>query len=157
MAPRRASTRGGTSTPANRWGARGGIRKNTRNRQPPNRYGQLQDSASQTPGSQELSEPSPSSGEVEPSIPQYSFSPLSNAYQDPSNTAAPTHSLPSIRTPTRDSDLDPNSPPHLPPASDAPINLSMMRDLLQSHEQEIVERVVHQRGSQNPSQTIPAH
>ena len=70
MAPRLASTRGETSTPANRRGARGGISKNTQNRQPPNRYGQPADSAPRSSNGQEQIEPSSTSNEIEPSTPR---------------------------------------------------------------------------------------
>ena len=100
--------------------------------------------------------PSTSSSEVQPSILQYSFSPASNVYQDPAYTATPTPGLPSPRTSTVNSELDLNSPPHLLPAADQPINLSTMRELLQSREREIIDRVLYQLRSQNPTQPMTA-
>ena len=162
MAPRRASTRGDTSTPANRRVARGGIRKNTRNRQPPSRYGQVQDSAIRSLNSGEGTGPSSTSNEVEPSTPRYSHSPTPNIQQSISRTLSPAASSTEPQTPTISSLDSQASSPHQ--EADIPINLNTMRQLLRSHEQEIVNRVLHQLTSQNHIQPVttshipqPAH
>jgi len=54
--------------------------------------------------------------------------------------------------PTISSEADPES--SAPQESDIPINLSMMYQLLQSHQQDIVDRVIHQLSSQNHAQPL---
>lgn len=162
MAPRRASTRGDTSTPANRCVASGGIRKNTRNRQPPSRYGQVPDSAIRPSNSGEGTGLSSTSNEVEPSTPRYSHSPTPNIQQSISRTLSAAASSPEPRTPTISSlDYQASSPRQ---QADIPINLNMMQELLRSNEQEIVNRVLHQLTSQSHTQPVtsshipqPAH
>lgn len=152
MAPRRASTRGETSTPANRRGAGGGIRKNTRNRQPPNRYGQGVDPAPTSSNHQEQIEPSSTSSEIEPSTPRYTHSPLPNIQQSISRTLSLAGSPTPPAIPTISTEADPESSARQ--ESDIPINLSMMQQLLQSHQQDIVDRVIHQLSSQNHTQQL---
>ena len=134
MAPRRASKRRETSTPANRGGARGArgwIRKNTRNRQPPNRYGQSVDPVPRSSNSQEQIETSSMSNENQPSSPRYSHSPLQNIQPSISRTLSPKASPTAPATPTMPSEEDPESSPLQ--ESDIPINLGMMQQLLRSH------------------------
>jgi len=138
MAPRRAPTRGGTSTPAARHRATGGIRKNTRSRQAPTRYGQRLEAPSHTPETEGTNEPTISSEETEPSIPQYSDSPpLANpGLPHPGSPATPSQAA---------------SRSISPAPSDTPISLHTMQALLRSHEQDIVDRVVLRLSSQHPS------
>jgi len=157
MALTRASTCGEPSASATRCGASGGIRKNKRNRQPPNRYRQPPDSAPRSPNGQEQTEPSSTSNKVEPSTPRYSHLPLRDMQQcisrtlsplAASSTEPPTYALPSQHG------LD-SSPQQ---AANIPINLRMMQQLLRSHEQVIVDRVLHQLSSRNHTQPVtPSH
>lgn len=71
MPRRRGSTRRDTSTPSNRRVARGGIRKNTRSRQAPSRYGQPPTQTNQQPRRENTSGTSSESGDKEPSDSEY--------------------------------------------------------------------------------------
>ena len=152
MAPRRAPTRRETSIPANRRGARGGIRKNTRNRQPPNRYGQSVDPVPRSSNSQEQIEPSSTSNEMEPSTPRYSHSPSQNIQPSISRTLSLEGTPTAPATPTIPSEEYRESSPLQ--ESDMPINLSMIQQLLRSHQQEIVDRVINQLSSENHVQQL---
>ena len=147
MAPRRAPTRRETATPANRRGAGAGIRKNTRNCQPPNRYGQSVDPVPRSSNSQEQIESSSTSNEIEPSTPRYSHSPSQNIQPSISRTLSVEGSPTAPATPSIPSEEDPESSPLQ--ESDMPINLSMMQQLLRSHQEEIVDRVINQLSSEN--------
>ena len=156
MAPRRASTRGGSTTQASRNRATGGIRKNTRTRQQPNRYGHSGEQASTPQRSQAASNTTSDINTAEPSIPEYSHSP-----------SLSTNTLQQSRSPTRQNspaqqDEAPNSPSppetraSSPATVEGSVNLSTMRELLHSHEQDIIDRVVLQLSTHNlpqPSRT----
>ena len=155
MAPRRSSTRGGSSNQSNTRASASRIRKNTRSRQPPSRYGQLIDPSSPAIDTSAANYTASDSVETNPSTPEYSHTP-------PSNTRTLSRSPISQRTRGPHTEL-PRSPsvletrPSPTPPSEASINLSTMRELLRSHEQDIVDRVVLQLRTQPPSQpsTIP--
>ena len=155
MAPRRASTRGGSTTRASRNRATGGIRKNTRTRRQPNRYGHSAEQASTPQRSPAASNTTSDSDTAEPSIPEYSHSP-----------SLSTNRLQQSRSPTRQNspaqqDEAPNSPSppetraSSPATVEGSVNLSTMRELLRSHEQDIVDRVVLQLSTHNLPQ--PSH
>jgi len=156
MAPRRATIGRELSTPSNSRQARGAIQKNTRSRQSPNRYGQQHKLAAGTPAqrSSQTLEPSATDDEAEASIPQYTHSTRSTSQpnRDISARPAATDFLPQARGSTEASDL--NSSRTVSELCDMPIHLSTMRELLHSHEQEIVDRLVLQLGGPN---AIPAH
>ena len=155
MAPRRSSTRGGSSNQSNTRASASRIRKNTRSRQPPSRYGQLIDPSSPAIDTSAANYTASDSVETNPSTPEYSHTP-------PSNTRILSRSPISQRT-TGPHTEPPRSPsvlgtrPSPTPPSEASINLSTMRELLRSHKQDIVDRVVLQLRTQPPSQpsTIP--
>jgi len=157
MAPRRASTRGGSTTRASRNRATGGIRKHTRNRQQPNRYGHSEDQGSSPRPSQAASNTTSDSDEPEPSIPEYSHSPSSST-----NTLQQSRS-PTQRNSTPQQEQSPTSPSQLDTRPVSPaivegfVNLSTMRELLRSHEQDIVDRVVLQLSTHNLPQQSIAH
>jgi len=150
MAPRRVVSRGDSSTPTSQPRTRGGIRKNTRQRQPPNRYGVQPEPSTSRAESERTLAPSSTSQEPQPSTPQYSHSPSSNLEAD-SPTPPPT------RTARREAGTLPSaSLPDSSPLSlrtpDGSINLETMRDLLRSHQQEIVDCVILQLNTQNAAQ-----
>jgi len=155
MAPRRLSTRQNTSTGGTTRGTRGGVRKNTRTRQPPNRYGHHEDPSSITIASATPSQtPSVSEG-IEPSTPEYGQSP-----GPPSRIRHPTQSSATEHTPQHSSARVTPAPPSeqhngssSPASTRGSINIDTMRELLRSHEQDIINRVVLQLSSQNP--TLP--
>ncbi|KAG0640608.1 hypothetical protein HOY80DRAFT_1041362 [Tuber brumale] len=151
MAPRRASTSGGTSAPASRHRVQGRIRKNLRTRQAPTWYGQQSEAAPSTPGTAVTHDPASSSVEPEPSIPEYSHSPSSNQTLPSSAPASPDNPQPSPATPTTQSEHELPSPPHTTP--DPPISLGTMRELLCSHEEDIVDTRGAQRHEPNPTPT----
>ncbi|KAG0638324.1 hypothetical protein HOY80DRAFT_1048153 [Tuber brumale] len=153
MAPRRASTRGGSTSRANWNRAPGGIRRNTRSRQQPNRYGHPDEQPSIHPDSQAPSDPPSDSDEAEPSTPEYSHS-----------SSSSTNAIPQSRSPVPQQRRGQQQEiPTLPSEPDArslsvatvetPINLNTMRELLRSHEQDIVDRVVLQLSSRNLPQS----
>jgi len=92
------------------------------------------------------------SSEIEPSTPRYSHSPLPNIQQSISWTLSLAGSPTAPAIPTISSEADPESSAYQ--ESDIPINLSMMQQLLQSHQQDIVDRVIHQLSSQNHAQQL---
>lgn len=102
---------------------------------------------------EDTNEPSSSSQDPEPSTPQYSDSLASNerihVWQSLySNTMSPPQ-----MTPVPPSEIDSHTFSRSP--SDIPINLSTIRELLRSHQQEIVDRVILQLTSQNPNPQHP--
>ena len=153
MAPRRVASREASSIPESQSRTRGAIRKNTRQRQPPNRYGaQLEPSTSRAESERTLAaSTSSSSHEAQPSTPQYSHSPSSN--QGAERPAPPVHSATRTETRTPTSTILPDSSPISIQAPESPINLETMRELLRSQQQEIVDQVLHQISSQNTAQT----
>jgi len=166
MAPRRAARGRGntTGTRANTRRSPGGIRKNTRSRQQPSRYGQEQEAASFGLGSEITNDSRSESEQVEPSTPAYTVSPAENPrLRSPTLASLSSTTLrqrEALSTPTtRDTQSLPASSP------DLPINLNTMRELLRSHEQDIVHRVMDQLNSRNnsqpripqPSSQIPHH
>jgi len=153
MAPRRATARGGNSTPATRQRVPAGVRKNTHTRQAPSRYGQQRDPDHSTPRTEHTNSPSSNSEELEPSTPQYSHASPNNeriniSHSQPSNTISPQ---PATLISSRDVDCH----TLLRSPSDIPINLSTMRELLRSHEQDIVDQVVLQLTSNNQNPLSP--
>ena len=120
MAPRRSSTRGGRSAQpsARRTPAR--VRKNTRSRQPPNRYGHAQSLSNEPPAT--VSEATSDTEEVAPSTPEYSHSAnlssntmqvsRSPASQPPAAVSEGSPSLPSV----------PETLPFPPPSPLSPLN-----------------------------------
>jgi len=151
MAPRRSSTGGGRTSRANTRGPEGGIRKNTCSRHAPTRYGQQQEPAlTPTREREGTNDPGSDSDEAEPSIPEYSHSP-------PSNTRTLSGSPTSRNTARSDrgnhisTSAQASRTPSTSP-SERSINLTTMRELLCSHQQEIVDWVVLQLGMQNDSQ-----
>ena len=153
MAPRRSAARGGGATRGNTRQAPSAIRKNTRSRQPPSRYGQESRTASIGLGSEITNEPRSESDEVNPSTTDYTPSPRANSRPHNTTPASPnsiltetaTLAIPSERSTQRGSADSP-----------APsINIHTMRELLRSHEQDIIDRVVHQLNSQHPHTVTP--
>jgi len=154
MAPRRIGTRCGTSTRANTRGSSGGIRKNTCCKQQPSRYGQEPATPSVVLTSEKTNNSGSENREVEPSTPAYTLSPADNApARSPTIFSISCTTLrqpPTIATPsTRDNESHPASSPG------TAISLTTMRELLRSHEQDIVDRVVDQLTSRNPSLPSP--
>ena len=88
------------------------------------------------------------SNKNKPSTPHYSHPepPLPNIEPSISRTLSPEGSPTAPATPTMPRE-DPESSPLQ--EWDIPINLSMMQQLLQSHQQKIVDRVIHELSSQN--------
>lgn len=142
MAPRRGSTRGRTTAPNTRRRTQAGVRKNTRNRQAPNRYGQEATASPGTQGTQEPHSPTSSDAETEPTTSRYSHSPDPT----PSQTLRGTSTLPSEASTLSSATASP----------EIPIDLNTMRELLRSHEQDIVERVVQQLSARNQPLQIPS-
>lgn len=153
MPSRRGTARRGNSTPANRRGGRGVIRKNTRSRQAPSRYGHTTASEPRQPDIDDRNTPSSESDNIEASDPEYSQSssthtlPHHRVSEGPSSTPAPQ------MTPTAPS--HPDSPATSTQSPTGSINLNSMRELLRSHEQDIVDRVVQQLSSQHTTQYQP--
>jgi len=156
MAPRRASTRGGrgTATAASRRRATGWIRKNTRNRQPPNRYGQGPETPVGSPDPEPPSEPPSSSEEIEPSTPHYTHTSARNNERLSSHTLMPEAITSPLGTPIMSRPTEASAASRS--ISDIPINISTMREVLRSHEQEIVDGVVPHLGSINPGLMRPS-
>ncbi|KAG0643266.1 hypothetical protein HOY80DRAFT_1020255 [Tuber brumale] len=160
MPRRRGSTRRNNANSTNRQGARGGIRKNTRNRQPPSRYGNLPRQETQEPGSEQSNSPSNGGDEAESQDPDYSQSLSTNT--PPHNQDSDTRqSTPSLAPATPVTPSSPDTPSAPGPSPNDSININTMRDLLRSHEQDIVERVVLRLSSQQlphfPSQPQNPH
>lgn len=142
MAPRRAARRGGNTTRANSRRAPAGIRKNTCTRQQHSRLGQEQERLRLELGSEITNDPTSESEEPQPSTPQYS---ISQAYD--SRSLHPTLASGSHTPTPRNAFATPsagNTKSDLGLSQDPPINLRIMRELLRSHERDIVERVVDQ-------------
>ncbi|KAG0644752.1 hypothetical protein HOY80DRAFT_1097526 [Tuber brumale] len=141
-APRRASTRGGSTSRANRNRAPGGIRRNTRSRQQPNRYGHPEEQPSIHPHSQAPSDPPSDSDEAEPSTREYSYSSSSstNTIQQSRSPVPQQSGGQQQETPTLPS--EPDARPLSAVTAETSINLNTMRELLRSHEQDIVDQVV---------------
>ena len=148
--PRRVSTRGGrgTATAASRRRTTGGIRKNARNRQPRNRYGQGPETPVGSPHTDPPSEPPSSSKAIQPSTLQYTHSSASNNERLSSHTLMPEATTPRLGTQIMSSPGEASVASRS--ISDIPINISTMWELLRSHEQEIVDRVVLHLGTINP-------
>jgi len=131
-----------------------GVRKNTRNRQAPNRYGQQPPASPGTPATQDTHEPSSSPEEAEPSIPQYNHSLSSIDARLRPLSPDPNHRQATPVTPA--SPCEAYTSLHASASPDIPRSLTTMRELLRSHEQEIVDRVVQQLNTQNQSSRMPA-
>ena len=159
MAPRRASTCGSTSTQASTRRTRGGVRKNTRTRQLPSRYGHHEDPSSITIASEASNETPSESEDVEPSIPEYGQSPESPSHTRHQSPASSIHHTPRGLAASVTS-FQPNESYNRsasPASTRDSINIDTMRKLLRSHEQDIVNRVVHQPNSQIPTQHLATH
>jgi len=145
MAPRRASTRRGSLRASNTRSSTSGIRRNTRSRQPPSRYGHKQ-------GQTGMHTDDSASNSVEPetSIPEYSHSPSSST-RTLSGRPASQDTIPA--QPETEMTPSTHSTRHLPTlSSNCSINLSTMKELLRAHEQNIIDRVVLQLRTQPPLQ-----
>ena len=153
MAPRRTTARGGSqNSRGNTRRQQAGIRKNTRSRQPPSRYGQNPEQTSTPTSSQIAHNEGSDSDEAASSSPQHSYSPSSstNTLQPSRTPISRSSTVQQPRTPSIPRQT--NSSPVSHAASETSINLNTMRELLRSHEQDIVDRVLHQLTSQNPPQ-----
>jgi len=129
MAPRRASTRGGTSTLATRHRTHAGVRKNTRNT---NRYGQQHPACLGSPATRDTNEPFSSPEEAELSIPYYSHSLSSIDPRLRPLSPDPNHRQATPVTPTSPSEA--YTSPHASTSPDILLSLTTMRELLCSHE-----------------------
>ena len=150
MAPRRASARSGRATAATRDRAQGGIRKNTRNRQAPTRYGQHSEGTNQSSRTQttiDTKDTASSSEEEEPSTQHYSHSHLPIDLRSTSQLLSANSPARHARITALQSQLNSNS--SASNYSDLQIHLNTMSELVRSHEEDIVERVVQRLGSQN--------
>jgi len=159
MAPRRASTRGSTSTRASTQRTRGGVWKNTRTRQPPSRDSHHEDPSSITIASEASNETPSDSEEVEPSIPEFSQSPESASHTRDQSATSNIHHTPRGLAASVTS-FQPNKSYNrsaCPASTRGSINIDTMRELLRSHELDIVNRVVHQLNSQIPTQHPATH
>ena len=153
MAPRRTTARGGSqNSRGNTRRQQAGIRKNTRSRQPPSRYGQNPEQTSTPTCSQIAYNEGSDSDEAASNSPRHSYSPSSstNTLQPSRTPISRSSTVQQPRTPSIPRQT--NSSPVSHAASVTSINLSTMRELLRSHEQDIVDRVLHQLTSQNPPQ-----
>ena len=150
------STRGGSTTPALRPTTRGGIRKNTRNRQPPNRYGQPLDAGSGIPDSEEPNTPSTASEDIDPSDPLFSHSPSTNTLPHTRYSEAPPSISSAVPPTILSTPSVPSTSAAATPSTETPINLTSIRALLRSHEQDIVEQVVLRLRPDNATPHVPA-
>ena len=147
--PRRRSSTRGASSAATRRGAPAGIRRNTRSRQPPSRYGHQSPQDSPHTVSEESRTLQINSEIVEASDSEQPGTPPSDhsLHQEGSLYASTTHTV----SPTPRSPSEQNTVQTTVSSNHIPISLHDMRILLQSHEQEIVDRVVLQlRSNSNP-------
>jgi len=134
---------------ANTRRAPGGIRKNTRSRQRPIPYGQDHPTPSGSLASETTNDAGSDSDEEEPSTPEYSLSPGDNAVtcsqtlRSLSSTTLAERVAVGSTLQTRDNEPHPLSTP------EQSINLHTMRELLRSHQQDIIDQVLDQLNSQN--------
>ena len=151
MPSRRGSRRGRSLAPSSRGGTPAGIRRHTRSRQPPRRYGQPPESEPHEPssGDTHVSE----SEENDAELSAYGNSPQNNIHlNSPINVNRSSESELSTTL------QPPSEPESSLPATNLgndPISLDDMRELLRSHEEELVDRVVSRLHNQNP-RLIPA-
>ena len=151
MPRRRVPTRRGQLAPPNERGTPGRVRRHIRNRQAPCRYGQVAEPDAIQTDREETEELESVSNEVLPS--EYSESLQSSINPSPpgSHNESDTYAESVIREPTtppiseRQSTTGPNEA----------ISLDDMRQLLRSHEQDIVDRVVLQLRTHNGIHTSP--
>ena len=141
--------RGGSLAPSSRRGGSGGIRRNTRNRQAPRRYGQTPVAEFGGSESEEIHDSesedveAETSGHGHSSLNTIQLHPPLNVNQGSISFLSSAPSNTSVRE---------SSPQAALPGNDG-ISLDDMRQLLRSHEQDIVNRVVLQLRSQNPNLT----
>jgi len=153
MANRRGSQRT-SSTVSSRRGGRGRIQKATRSRQVPQRYGQSQELEPSQSESEDTLQQEATSEEVETS--EYADSHTGNQEpQTPTNSTRSTIQGPArvlIPPSARDISLSPAQ------AAIPGISLDDMRNLLKSHEQGIIDRVVRQLQTANHNPlSLPTH
>lgn len=147
MPARRGSGNGARAGPSNRRGTQGRIQKNTRNRQPPRRYGQSQEPEVIHNATDETQDLESESDENQHS--QYGSSlPNNLPIQSPINSnPRATSSTPA--TPHTPSTSETIRQSHQ--SGNATITLDNIRQLLESHERDIVDRVVLHLQAHNPS------
>jgi len=149
MAARRGSRRGGSQAQHNRRGASSRIRKNMRNRQAPRRYGQNEEPEAHQSDHENTPESSSNGGNPR----EYEYStPSNNQNHCLSNDHQSTHNVQSQSPSPVDRVID-GSSPHLYCTRNESISIDDMRELLRSHEKEIVDRVILQLRTKNPSPT----
>jgi len=154
MPRRRVPIRGGRPAPPSGRGTLGPVQRNIRNRQAPHRYGQVADPDATPTDREETEELDSVSNEVLSS--EYSESLQRSINHPSSHNQSATYSESAIREPT----TSPTSERQSTTGPNEAISLDDMRQLLRSHEQDIVDRVVLQLRAQNgvtSSSTIPAN
>jgi len=154
MPRRRVPTRGGRPAPPSGRGTLGRVWRNIRNRQAPHRSGQVADPDATQTDREETEELDSVSNEVLSS--EYSESLQRSINHPSSHNQSDTYSESTIREPT----TSPTSERQSTTRRNEAISLDGMCQLLRSHEQDIVDRVVLQLRAQNgvtSSSTIPAN
>lgn len=116
---------------------------------PPTRYGHHEDPSSVTIAEEPADDEKTDSEETELSIPKYRHSPTpARNSRNSSRSSAPCHSRALVpNTPAHPSEEESRSPSSS--STNQSINLSSMCELLRSHKQEIVHRVMQQLNSQS--------
>ena len=136
MPRQRGSTRRTNSTLAPRRGARGRIHRSTRSWQPPSHYGSLSNPEPQEPDS-EPTNISSESEYIEPSEPEFSHSPSTNMLGHSQDREA-RNSTPRSRV-IGSMSSQPDTPRTSHSSLNASLNLTNMRELLRSYEENIVD------------------
>jgi len=140
MPSRRGSRGTSSSTLSSRRGGRGRIRKATCSRQAPQRYGQSQEAQPSSSGSGETLQQEAHTDEAIPS--EYADSQARNPETNTPSPSSQSTIQCQSRIPISSSERDISLPPS---RSGTPgISLDDMRDLLKSHEQDLIEKVVQQ-------------
>ena len=140
MSRRRVSAWGGHQAPPSQRGTYDRVRRITRNRQAPRRYGHVVDLEAIQPEQEEIQEPESISDQVLPS--EYSQSTQADIKLTPSTNANESDAY------TQSATMEPASRPassqQSTSGSQVGISLEDMRQLLRSHRQDIIDRVVLQ-------------
>ena len=149
MPRRRGSSRGSSQVAISRRGNTGGIRKTTRSRQAPHRYGQSQEEQASTPVTEDTVTLESESKQAEPTdfinSDPINLQPSSPAYAGNTPVSPSLHSAIS-------------SPPHPQDTRMEPNSLEDMRELLRSHEEDIVNQVVRRPRPHNAeTHSSPPH
>ena len=145
MPIRRGSRRGGSQAGTNRRRGQGGIRKNTRSRQPPSRYGQETE-----PNTEENHQsPEEESGSDQGELSEYENSTIQGTQSHTLSEHIQSSVAISLRstTPIPPTLYEPSQ--QATPSSSQTLNIEDMRELLRSHEEEIVDRVFLRLNAQN--------